>query len=124
MHDLFFGEIQRICGLVETFGGTFELHYEHETPALKNDPAVTQVVRKVAERLLGSTSVLDIGPQLGADDFSYYTSRVPSCYFVLGVSRDDRATDLHSPNFDLNEDALPIGAAVLAESAITLSNLE
>jgi amidohydrolase len=121
IHKLFRSEIERTCELVNHLGGTFELEYKHETPALFNDPQITQVVRATAERLLGEAAILEIGQQLGADDFSFYTNKVPCCYFVLGVSREDRATDLHSPDFDLNESALPIGAAILAESAIALS---
>lgn len=122
LHELFKVEIERTCGMVETFGGTFDLEYKHETPALWNDPTVTGVVRSVAEEMLGKDNVFEVGQQLGADDFSFYTPHVPSCYFILGVGRDDRDTDLHSPHFDLNEDALPIGSALLAQSAVSLAN--
>jgi len=121
MQRLFQTEIETICGLVETMGGSFKLDYNHETPALWNDPSVTAVVRQVAEKMLGTGSVFELGQQLGADDFSFYTANVPCCYFILGVSREDRATELHNPNFDINEDALPVGAALLAETALALS---
>lgn len=123
IHDVFRVEIERICSFVESMGGKFELDYHYDTPALWNDPRVTAIVRETATKLLGESSVLNVGPQLGADDFSFYTAKVPSCYFVLGVARNDRATDLHSPHFDLNEDALPFGAAMLAESARSLCNV-
>jgi amidohydrolase len=121
IHELFRSELRRTCEIVNHLGGTFELEYQHETPALNNDGEVTAMVRATAERLLGKAAILEIGQQLGADDFSFYTNRVPCCYFILGVGREDRATDLHSPDFDLNEAALPVGAAILAESAIALS---
>jgi amidohydrolase len=121
IRELFRREIERACTMVEIAGGSFELKYQHETPALNNDPGTTAVVKATAEALVGSSNVLEVGQQLGADDFSFYTSKVPSCYFVLGVNRPDRETELHSPDFDLNEEALPIGAAMLAQSAIALS---
>lgn len=121
IHTLFRKEMEQICGLVEKLGGSFVLKYQHDTPALNNDSEITNVVRGTAEALLGSKKILDVGQQLGAEDFSFYTSKVPCCFFVLGVSREDRATELHAPDFDLNETALPIGSAVLAQSAIALS---
>lgn len=121
IHELFRAEFKRVCSMVETAGGSFELEYKYETPALNNDPATTAVVKATAEELLGNEAVIQIGQHLGADDFSYYTNVVPSCYFVLGVQRPDRETELHSPDFDLNEEALPIGSAVLAQSAIALT---
>lgn len=120
LHQLFREEIERACSMVTSMGGSFELQYAHETPALRNDPAVTEVVRSVGQAMLGSSQVIECGQQLGADDFAYYTARIPSCYFVLGV-KADRDTELHSPTFDLNEDALPIGAAMLAAAAVELS---
>jgi metal-dependent amidase/aminoacylase/carboxypeptidase family protein len=55
-------------------------------------------------------------PQLGGEDFAFYSQRVPSLMFRLGVRNEARGIvhRVHSSRFDLDEDALPIGAAALA----------
>jgi metal-dependent amidase/aminoacylase/carboxypeptidase family protein len=53
-----------------------------------------------------------------AEDFGYMTARVPGAMFWLGVTSERVPNPVwHSAKFDLDEDALPIGALVLAASA-------
>ena len=56
---------------------------------------------------------------MGAEDFSILTSQAPGAMFSLGVKPvgSEMTLQLHSPNFDLDEEALPIGAAIFAETA-------
>jgi metal-dependent amidase/aminoacylase/carboxypeptidase family protein len=53
---------------------------------------------------------------MGGEDFAYYAERVPGLMARLGVRNEARGLvhPLHHPRFDLDEDALPLGAAVLA----------
>lgn len=119
-HEFFRTEIERALSVVNALGGNVTLDYNHETPALINDPVITAVVQQTVEDLLGASAVLQVPPQLGADDFAYYTQQVPSCYFVLGVAIDGSPRDLHTATFDINEEALPLGSAILTESALRL----
>jgi amidohydrolase len=119
--EFFEREINAVCSMVEPLGGSYEIDYFHETPPLKNEPAVTATMRATATQMLGAQNVFTMTEQLGAEDFAFYTDHVPCCFVALGVARDDRTTELHSPNFDINEDALPIGAALLAQAALALS---
>jgi metal-dependent amidase/aminoacylase/carboxypeptidase family protein len=56
---------------------------------------------------------------MGAEDFAYYAERVPAVIGRLGVRDEARGFvhPLHHPRFDLDEAALPLGAALLAEAA-------
>ncbi len=112
-------EIHRACKIAEALGASYEIDYAHENPALFNDAQITHLVKFAANHVLGAENVFAVPPQFGADDFSYFSQEVPSCYFVLGTQIDDKVTDIHSPEFDINESALPLGTAVLTAAALT-----
>ncbi|MBY0358556.1 MAG: amidohydrolase [Candidatus Obscuribacterales bacterium] len=122
LSSFFEAEITKSCQIAQTLGGSFKLKYQHDTPALENNPQISETVRLSASRLLGDSNVIDLPVQLGADDFSFYTASVPSCYFVLGVGIEGQPKAIHTADFDINEDALPIGSAILADSALALLN--
>ncbi|MDI9371046.1 MAG: amidohydrolase, partial [Synergistota bacterium] len=50
-----------------------------------------------------------------SEDYSYFLDKVPGTYLFLGTAKDEK-TDVshHHPKFDLDEDAMPAGAAILA----------
>ncbi len=112
-------DVERAMGVVRAFGGDYHLRIERGYPPLYNDPAAAGWLRTVAGELLGEDSVADGNVSMGAEDFAYMTQRAPGAMFGLGVkSPGGDARYLHTPTFDLDEDALPIGAAILAETAL------
>jgi amidohydrolase len=120
MGDFFIDEIKRALAVVDALGGSFTLDYHRDTPVLSNDSRVTEVVTKTVQNTLGGEALTPFPDLLGAEDFAYYTQHVPCCFFGLGVGIPNSPRQLHSPTFDINEEALPIGAALLAKSALTL----
>ncbi|HEY9793854.1 MAG TPA: amidohydrolase [Candidatus Obscuribacterales bacterium] len=120
MHDRFLSEINRALSVVNALGGSYTLDYHNETPVLNNDERVTAIVKEAIEAVIGTSAVVQFPQILGAEDFAFYTAHVPSCFFGLGVGIEGSARELHSPNFDINEKALPLGSALLAQSALTL----
>ena len=112
-------ELERAFELSRALGGDFQLRIQEGFPVLVNSPAMAQLVRKVATELLGRDAVQTEEPEMGAEDFSVLASQAPGAMFSLGVKRkgSDETRQLHSPEFDLDEDALPIGVAVLAQAA-------
>lgn len=73
----------------------------------------------MAGELLGEASVLSGNVSMGAEDFAFMAQRAPGAMFGLGVKAPGAEPRyLHTPTFDLDEDALPIGAAILAETAL------
>ena len=79
-----------------------------------------EIVTSAVHELLGSQALVEKEAMMGAEDFSYVLEQVPGAMFFLGV-RDkgwDTPRATHSSSFDMNEEALPIGAAVMAESAL------
>jgi amidohydrolase len=59
---------------------------------------------------------------MGGEDMSFYLERVPGCYVFIGSANPARGLTEphHSPSFDFDEDALPIGCAFLVEAATEL----
>jgi amidohydrolase len=117
IHSLVQQELKNACEVATSLGGSYELRYSHDTPALTNDPQLANLARFVGKKLLGPEAVLKAGQETGGDDFTFFTAHMPGCYVLLGVGRDDGLRNIHTPTFDINEDALPVGAALLAELA-------
>ena len=112
-------EVKRASELARTLGGDYELTFSGGYPAVVNDASLTALVQSVAVQLLGEDAVRAMEPDPGSEDFSYFLQKAPGCYFLLGV-RTPGAPQcyLHSPYFDMDESALPIGAAMLAQTAL------
>lgn len=93
-------------------------------PATVNDEQMYAHAKKVAGELLGEGNVRLSPLIMGAEDFSFYTQRMPSAVFNLGMRNESIGAlhNLHSPHFFLDEEALPIGAAFHA--AVALSYLD
>mgnify|MGYP003384668675 CR=1 FL=1 len=108
-YPFFFVVILCVCTFADFLCGCYSLDY-----ALQ----LTEIVRAVGEKLLGAARVVCSGMHTGAEDFSFYTDKVPCCFFVLGVQMSDRPRQIHNAQFDVDEDALPIGTAMLTESAL------
>jgi len=112
-------ELRNTFGLSRTLGGDFQLEMEEGFPVLVNDLAMAALIGEVAADLLGVDNVLPAQPEMGAEDFSILADQAPGAMFFLGVKspHSERSLQLHSADFDLDENALPIGAAILAEAA-------
>lgn len=113
-------EIERALGVARTLGGDYEFKLEYGGPPNINDPGVVEVIRQAAIDLLGTEYVKPKVKGMGAEDFGVFSEMAPGAMFRLGCQLDGEERRGHSPTFDLNEHALPVGAAVLAEAALRL----
>ncbi|XVF39309.1 hypothetical protein PTKIN_Ptkin01aG0024300 [Pterospermum kingtungense] len=88
-------------------------------PPTVNDDCMYEHVKKVATDLLGPPNFLVVPPMMGAEDFSFYTQVVPAAFYYIGVRNETLGSihTGHSPYFMIDEDVLPIGAAVHATIA-------
>ncbi|MGE0192301.1 MAG: M20 family metallopeptidase [Planctomycetota bacterium] len=99
-------------------GCTARVAYERLSRATVNDPAEAARARDVATRLVGADAVVPLRTMAG-EDFSELLLRVPGCFVFVG-SRDEATGKVHphhSPRFDIDERALPLGAALLVALA-------
>jgi amidohydrolase len=113
-------ELRKSLELSRALGGDFQLQIDPGFPVLSNDAATAGLIRRVATDFLGEENVHPETAEMGAEDFSILASQAPGAMFSLGVKcpGSGRTLRLHSPDFDLDEEALPIGAAILAEAAL------
>lgn len=111
-------EIEKASSIADTMGGSFEIKYIHENPPVVNEESMANLVKKVGNSLLGDGKVRSAEMQMGGDDFSFLSDKMPACYFFLGALIEDSPRQLHTETFDVDENCLHVGAAVLAGSAL------
>lgn len=89
-------------------------------PVTINSEKLHDYFKKVAEEVMGTENVRDRAPVMGAEDFSFFSEVVPEAYYYfLGMNEAKGPVyPPHSPNFILNEDVLPYGAALHASLAM------
>ena len=105
--------------LARAHGADAKVEITTGEPVLVNDDAMVDLIREAVKDVVGSEKVFSAEPWTAADDFAFYCEVKPSVYFRLGVGNRDKGIDsgLHQPDFVVDEDALPIGAAVLIRAA-------
>jgi IAA-amino acid hydrolase len=112
-------EIRRALGIVRALGGEYEVEFGHSFDVVDNDPGLTAFVTGVAVDLLGAQAVLPAEPAMTGEDFSVFAEHIPGCYMRLGGRfPGEPLRNHHDPHFDIDERALPIGTAILAEAAL------
>ncbi|PHX91913.1 MAG: N-acyl-L-amino acid amidohydrolase [Flavobacteriales bacterium] len=114
-------KIQSIAkSLVEGMGGTLNLEIRKGYPFLVNDNDLTHRLQKKAQEYLGTDNIEHLGIWMAAEDFSYYSQAVPSCFYRLGTRNEAKKTtfSVHHPSFDIDEDALIHGCGLMAWLAI------
>ena len=112
-----------VSGISTAFGAESEVVFRKQVyPPTVNDPAMTEVVRRSAEGVVGVDRVRcdETVRTMAAEDFSEFSTRVPGCYFFVGA-RNPKVGAVHphhSPHFDICEDALHIATDVLERAAL------
>jgi amidohydrolase len=109
-----------VGGITTAMRASYSYDYRSCCPAVVNDSAMTELVRNVAVRAFGQDRVTVPQQTMGGDDMSYFLRQAPGTYFFLGSANPERGLDAphHHPRFDIDEAALPIGAQLLAETAL------
>ncbi|HMJ69689.1 MAG TPA: M20 family metallopeptidase [Cyclobacteriaceae bacterium] len=107
--------------MAEGMGGRCEIELSKGYPYLENNPELTRRIRKAAEDYVGPENVVDIDLTLGSEDFAYYSHLVPASFYRLGTRNESKGITsyVHTPTFDIDEDALRIGPGVMAWMAIS-----
>ncbi|WP_109833283.1 M20 metallopeptidase family protein [Reichenbachiella versicolor] len=107
-------------GLAESMGGScdFDIHVGY--PYLENNPEVTSRAIQAAEEFLGKENVIDLDVWMAAEDFAYYSQVSDACFYRLGTRNEERniVSGVHTPTFDIDEDALSYAPGLMAWLAI------
>jgi amidohydrolase len=110
-----------ITEIARAYGGVAKFQFSPGYPALINE-------RSVVERLsscLDTPGLVSVNPEwdlsLAGDDFAYYLEKAPGAYGFLGCGPESGIIySGHSPKFDINERALPLGTMILIQGALEL----
>jgi metal-dependent amidase/aminoacylase/carboxypeptidase family protein len=104
------------------FGATADVEWIEGYPVTSNAPEAVERFLECATRVMGAGAVSNDGkPTMGGEDFSFYGPECPACFFQLGLipQGKDCYPSVHTPEFDFNDDAIPIGMRILVELALT-----
>jgi amidohydrolase len=106
--------------MAEGMGGRCEVEISSGYPYLENNPALTRRIRRAAEAYVGAENVIDIDITLGAEDFSYYSQVIPASFYRLGTGNPSKGITsyVHTPTFNIDEDALKVGPGLMAWMAV------
>lgn len=105
----------------EGLGTTVDFTFNKLFPPVVNNTEMNEIVIKSAEKLECIKEIVTLDkPAMAGDDFAYFTERVMGTYFRLGVGNAEKGAvyPIHSPKFIADEAAIPVGAALLAQSAV------
>ena len=108
--------INMVQSLSKSMGGDCDIEIDKGYPYLENDPSLTAIARAAAEEYLGKENVIDLDLTMGAEDFAYYTHKMPACFYRLGTRNEEKGITsyVHTPTFDIDEDALQVGSGMMA----------
>lgn len=118
-------KVKRIINAVaETAGGTAKFTQKKHYPIVVNDEKIAELVRNAAISVVGADKVFPKRRGMGGEDFSYFANEKPSCMYYLGVrnTEKDCVYDVHTPKFNLDEDALDIGVKIFKQFIIDNMN--
>ena len=101
-----------------------ELEYIPIAPPLINDTLISQIAAASLQKLYGDNMAGTIEKVMGGEDFAFLCEKTPGAMAFVGIGNKEKKTDypLHNDKFNIDEDVLPIGAALHAQFALDFLN--
>ena len=102
--------------LVTAMGAEADIHIDIGYPFVLNDEALGNAARKKAEEYMGAANVEETELRMGAEDFAYYSHKIPACFFRLGAGNKAKGitSGVHTPTFNIDERAIETGMGMMA----------
>lgn len=99
-------------------GCTAEIEINHYTIPVVNDRHVAEQVRTAFRAVVEDSAFILDERTMAAEDVSAMMDDIPGMYFFVGCANSARGLDFghHHPRFDFDEDALPLGVALLSSA--------
>ncbi len=114
-------KIRKIAtGIAESMGGSCEVNIPIGYPHLKNNKKLTNRTIDWAKEFLGAENVKEMPLRMTGEDFSFYTHYADACFYRLGTGNEAKGINspVHTSTFDIDEDALKVGAGLMAWLAV------
>jgi amidohydrolase len=102
--------------IAESMGGKCEVRFDPGYPVLVNNEYLTEDTRKYAIEYLGKENVKELELRTTAEDFAYFTQKIPGCFYRLGIRNEEKniVSNLHTATFDVDESSLETGMGLMA----------
>ncbi len=102
--------------MVESMGAEIDLKIDIGYPSVLNNESLTVAARVSAETFVGKENVEETELRMGAEDFAFYSHKIPGCFFRLGTANIAKGitAGVHTPKFNIDEDAIEIGMGMMA----------
>ncbi len=118
VQDIIERRINEICvGMAMAYRARVKVRYTRNYPATVNADWETEISTSVLKRMVGEEKVIKVQRVMGAEDFSFMLKAKPGCYIFAGAGPAKDGGGLHNPNYDFNDEILPLGAAYWASLA-------
>jgi amidohydrolase len=107
--------------VAQMYGGTATVTYDRKTEAVINESEASALVRNVAKEAFGEKVLQEVPPTMGAEDFGFYMTEVPGAFALVGARNSEKEANYahHHGRFNIDEDALKIGAELYAQYAFS-----
>ena len=102
--------------LVKALGAEADIHIDVGYPFVLNDENTNAYARKKGEAYVGENNVVTTELRMGAEDFAYYSHKIPGCFFRIGAGNESKGitSGVHTPTFNIDERAIEIGMGFMA----------
>lgn len=102
--------------LVASMGATVDARIDVGYPFVHNDVELSAKARLLAEEYAGATNVFETEMRMGAEDFAFYTHKIPGCFYRLGAGNKEKGitSSVHTPTFNIDERAIEKGMGMMA----------
>jgi hippurate hydrolase len=103
--------------LVESMGAEVDIHIDVGYPCVYNNEGLYTKAKKIAEEFMGTPDkVGETEMRMGAEDFGYYSQKIPGCFFRLGTANKEKGitAGVHTPLFNIDETAIETGIGIMA----------
>jgi len=114
-------EMTRIAnGIAEAMGGSCEFKIVKGYPCLINHDALTAGTKDRSIGYLGKENVVDLPIRMTAEDFSYYSQKIPACFYRLGTGNKAKGitSPVHTNTFNIDEKSLELSTGLMAWLAV------
>ena len=112
VQDMIENRMRQIAtGIAAAHGARAEFTYDRRYAPTINTPEETEAAIAAAVKLVGDARVnKDVTPVMGAEDFSWMLRERPGCYIMIANGAGEGSCHVHNPNYDFNDEILPLGA--------------
>lgn len=107
-------------GIADAMGARCEFWIVKGYPFLQNNPELTRNIRKFAIEYVGAENIVDLDLWMGGEDFAFYSQVADASFYRLGTGNVSKGivSGVHTPTFDIDEQALEIGPGLMAWMAV------